>query len=84
MVGGAIALGLVALSFVVAPTLEDPGHSRYHAVSAIVLLGVAWSTVVRGPATIARRSVAAASVVLGNSVSRRGGRGLRVRSPWAQ
>ena len=64
MVGGAIALALVALSFVVAPNLEDPGHPRYHAMSAIVLLGVAWVAVVRGSATIARRSVAAACVLL--------------------
>ena len=64
VVGGAIALALIALSFVVAPTLEDPSHPRYHAVSAIVLLGVAWLEVVRGPSTIARRSVAAASVLL--------------------
>jgi len=62
--GFTIALALVAWSFVVGSNLEDPGHPRYHAVSAIVLLGVAWLAVVRGPSTMARRSVAAASVLL--------------------
>ncbi len=64
IVGLVIALALVALSFVVAPNLEDPSHSQFHAGSAILLLGVAWLAVVRGPATVARRSVAAASVLL--------------------
>lgn len=64
IVGLVIALALVALSFVVAPNLEDPSHSQFHAGSAILLLGVAWLAVVRGPATIARRSVAAACVLL--------------------
>lgn len=64
MVGGAIALALVALSFVVAPNLEDPSHPRFHAGSAMLLLGVAWLAVVRGPATVARRSVAGAGLLL--------------------
>ena len=62
--GVAMALALFALSFVVGATLEDPGHPRFHAGSAALLLGVAWLAAVRGPATIARRSVAVASVLL--------------------
>ena len=62
--GFSIALALVALSFVVAPNLEDPSHSQFHAGSAMFLLGVAWLAVVRGPATVARRSVAASCVLL--------------------
>lgn len=64
IIGLAMALALFGLSLVVASNLEDPGHPQYHAGSAMLLLGVAWLAVVRGPATIARRSVAAACVLL--------------------
>ncbi len=62
--GVAIAPALFAMSFVVGANLEDPGHPQFNAASAVLLLGVAWLAAVRGPATIARRSVAAACILL--------------------
>ncbi|TAL08972.1 MAG: hypothetical protein EPO00_06455 [Chloroflexota bacterium] len=64
ILGLAGAVALIIVSFIAASNLEDPFHPRFHAGSAVAMLVLAWLAAGRGPATLARRALATAFLLM--------------------